>query len=276
MMDESSPGATDMVATNTSPDLGHSRPNTQLRLLKTKQRWNLRNMQAFPMWKDELYDLLRIALPDQFVETPRPTVDSLTSYSELSHTRKTVKLKSSDLAALEAMTTAWDYYNGILFCIVKNSVELTESRIKHVHDNYGVASKGQEFLEYVTAQAQQESTDKQLDLKNGFAKLTITNQTTPDELENIMDFISVNYSKIKSWTQTTREMVEYTISLFPFDHNLKTYIDTFQAMYDAGFTEPFDTYDDFARAIINKHLSSVARPCVVCDTFVYYWGEDMY
>ena len=24
------------------------------------------------------------------------------------------------------------------------------------------------------------------------------------------------------------------------------------------------------------HLSSVARPCVVCDTFVYYWGEDMY
>ena len=151
MMDISSPGATDMVATNTSPDLGHSRPNTQLRLLKTKQRWNLRNMQAFPMWKDELYDLLRIALPDQFVETPRPTVDSLTSYSELSHTRKTVKLKSSDLAALEAMTTAWDYYNGILFCIVKNSVELTESRIKHVHDNYGVASKGQEFLEYVRA-----------------------------------------------------------------------------------------------------------------------------
>ena len=163
-------------------------------------------MQAFPMWKDELYDLLRIALPDQFVETPRPTVDSLTSYSELTHTCKTAKLKSSDLAALEAMTTAWDYYNGILFCIVKNSVELTESRIKHVHDNYGVPSKGQEFLKCVNAHAQQESTDKQLDMKNDFAKLKITNQTAPDDLENILDFVSVNYSKIKSWTQTTKEI----------------------------------------------------------------------
>ena len=36
--------ATDMVANQTGPDLGRSRPNTQLRLLATKQRWNFKNM----------------------------------------------------------------------------------------------------------------------------------------------------------------------------------------------------------------------------------------
>ena len=208
----------------------------------TDYRWNLTNEEKFPQWRMDLEKIVRHSTCRGFLGSKPPLYEN---YQDLAPGANTYEQFSR-------LEQDWDKWNELLFDIIQGSLDLNPNKVEYVNLQFAENLDGNGLWNWVLTHADHAKQSQQEKLKNQIKRLHISNNATPTEIDDILQLISLYWTKIKSFEQNPRAMISYALEKFKNNTSYGTIITTLSTLHDNSPIPLWDNYNQFREKLVEN------------------------
>ena len=224
-------------------------------MLATTTRWDLKDINTFPLWEEDFDRLVRRACGSKFLGSTKPTLDEIVGISTLSgHDTRSGRGNNLNLEDAHAAIKQWETLDENLFDMAMASVTMSEAELAYVRSHFKPTLAGNALVAWIKSKASRTSASGQMELKRKLTLLKIEATASSAEIEKVLDDVSTIWPKIMSKQSPTSmtESIEFALSKIPPQHPIHPLIDTIETNMSMGVQGVWTSYADFKERLMEQ------------------------